>query len=107
MMKRVGIVMLGAGISLVLSGCNGSGGLFSLFGDGSENAEVVRAFSSSDSDNSGGSGGEQDLAGGSTSLEIEAATIHNPEPGSLACFGGGMAGIGWWRRRKAGKRTSS
>ena len=102
---------------LLSTGCKaGGGGLFSGFGGGDAGG-VFALFG-------GGGGGSGDDTGGSavgqsgsfgalsssnlgvgggvggTALE-SFATVHNPEPGSMALFGGGLAGMAWWRRRKA------
>jgi hypothetical protein len=32
-------------------------------------------------------------------------TVNNPEPASVALFGGGLASLALWRRRKAHRRS--
>jgi len=45
------------------------------------------------------------LDGGSSASDIDsAATVHHPEPASMALFGGGLMGMAAWRRRKMRKR---
>ena len=45
------------------------------------------------------------LTGGTESIH-PIASVHHPEPASLALFGGGLAGLGLFRRRKTRKPVS-
>ncbi len=98
-------------LQLLMTGCNASGGLSGLFGlfgllGGGSSDDVVQTLASEGSD--GGTGGENDLIGSnghesSSDIVPTVAVLHNPEPGSLALFGGGMAGLAMWRRRRVRK----
>ena len=98
-------------IQVLAAGCKG-GGLSSLLGGehGDGSSEVFAAFGPDVSDGSGGgsgsgSGGGSGGGGGSgnSGPVPGVATVHHPEPGSLALFGGGLASLALWRRRKAGR----
>ena len=124
---------------LVVAGCaSGGGGLSELFEKlfgGAAPADVLASFTSFGDtafsaldDALGGGGGENggwsgdegyegggisDLGGGDGGQGgsiVKIATIHNPEPGSLALFGGGLAGtavLARRRRRKHSKRSKA
>jgi len=114
-----------AGSALLLTvGCSkGGGGLSSLFGggDSSETAEILSALVDPTEGLTGGSGdaaggagdilgGAGDILGGpggSPAAQAASTAGHAPEPGSLALFGGGLAGIALWRRRRSPRRTAS
>lgn len=85
------LVVISCAAQLLTTGClgGGSGGTFGdLSGsDGSEPSEAFGSFAS---------GGSDGVIGAP-----EVATVNNPEPASLALFGGGLAGIALWRRRKS------
>ena len=43
--------------------------------------------------------------GSAGDLVPEAAIVHNPEPASLALFGGGLSGLALLRRRRSWRRS--
>ena len=85
------------GLALLLVGCkSGSSGLGgSFFGGGSGDSFGGGSGSSGIIVVGGGSGAAFDAA--------SVATVSNPEPGSLALFGSGLAGLALMRRRRARK----
>lgn len=97
-------------LSLPLIGCTGGGGgLIGFLGGASSDAlGALGSFIGSDSGSDSGSGGPLFLAsltgdttgdvteGGSDAIK----TVHNPEPMSMALFGGGLAGLAFLKRRK-------
>ena len=105
--SRTTRILLFAAMPLFVAGCQlGGSGLFGgFFGGGSESSSILDAFDSHGSSVSGGSGSDALIQ--SAALAPTAATIHNPEPGSMALFGIGMAGAAAFsrRRRKAAKRS--
>ena len=120
--------------SLFTAGCNGGGGLSGLFSGGSGVGDIVSSFFGGSGGSSEGtsqlasagpdtllSGGGNlsntsqllDTSGGSTGgatgagdILSEVATLHHPEPASMALFGGGAVGMAWCRRRRQGRRTT-
>ena len=109
MMKNItdtGLILLAVSLPL-LAGCRGAGGLSGLFGGGS-GGEILASLGSSGS--SGGSSGgdvvDTSAAFDSIASSADAATLTNPEPASMALFGGGLAGLACLRRRRAKKSTS-
>jgi len=91
--------------ALVTTGCfggGGSSGVSGFFGGdsgGSDLAEVLSSIGGSgDGESGGGSGG---FVGGVSSV----ATVSGPEPASMTLFGGGLMGLGLWRRRARGRRS--
>ena len=90
------------GLALLSAGCKEGAGLFSgLFGGSGSSGGS--SFSGSSSDG----GGDVILSTGSgRAFDVSPATVHNPEPGSLALFGGGLAGLAAWRRKRKAKRIS-
>lgn len=98
-MKHVaqyGFLVLGVSTLLLTSGCSGGGsGVFgNLFGGGGDDG--ISGLASLP----GGGGGTGGGGGGSNP-----GTVTQPEPASVALFGGGLAGLALWRRRKARKRS--
>jgi len=88
--------LLASGGCLGLGGGGGGGGLFGFFGGGDSGS--TQSVVTSDTGITGFSGG--------TDIAREAATLNNPEPASMALFGGGLAGLALLRRRKARGRSS-
>lgn len=103
---KAGWLILGAvTMPLLTAGCLGGGGnegSSSLFGGG----ELAGLFGSSGGSDggAGGSGSALSSSEGGPSVP-EAATLHNPEPASLALFAGGLAGLMGMRR--LGRRRRS
>ena len=97
--SRVWLVVLGVAVQLVTAGCLGlGGGGGGLFGSSDGNGSSGEGPFASESLTSGGLGGN---GFGSVS---EVATLANPEPASLALFGGGLAGLAYLRRRKSRRK---
>src|SRR3989338_1614741 len=99
-MKKTWLIIGFALMPLLTVGCGGGGGgLSSLFGGGGDSGagDVFSALVSGGSEIAGGAS-----EGGATeTLTSGAATVHSPEPASVALFGGGLAGLACLRRRKA------
>ena len=98
-------------IQLLATGCGGGGGglsslfggeggLFGLFGGGDSATSASEALGAIASGGSDGSGD------GLITVASDVATVHNPEPASVALFGGGLAGLSLLRRRNARKSKS-
>jgi hypothetical protein len=91
------VAVTGLVLSLpLLTGCWGSdssSGVGSLFDSGSS----VQLASAGDVGGSGSS------SGGSTTTP-DVATLHNPEPASIALFGTGLAGLAAIGRRKRSRK---
>ena len=125
--SRTTIVIVGATIQLLISGCGGGGGggLFgSLFGGGAESADIFASFASTGLGLFGGDLGDftnfsSDTVGGDGVLDLlgdggndpgivpNVATVHHPEPGTMALFGGGLAGAAALSRRRRKPSQSS
>lgn len=116
-LPRLGLAGI-IGLQLMTSGCLGlGGGAAGIFGfiTGGGNGEDSDSGSTVASLIGGGGGGSAGSAFSSDSDGVSsgsaggsapaAATIHNPEPGSLLLFGAGLAGLSLGRRRK--KRRSA
>ena len=113
--SRIVFVASAATIQLLVSGCGGGGGasgFFSgLFGGGSDTAGILGSFASAGGElfgDGGGTGGEGGVGGGlegSGGGAGEIATVHSPEPGSVALFGGGLACTAILSRRRRKSRA--
>lgn len=129
---RIALVVLSS-VQLLVSGCSGGGSSLAdtinnfFGGDADAAADAFASLTGLGLDaglgglGDGGAGGEgggsggggiSDLGGGLNGGGLGgglngAATIHNPEPGSMALFGGGLAGTAFLsrRRRKRSKRS--
>lgn len=111
-MKRLSLSAL-LTLPLATAGCLGGGGgssgvlsfFSSLFGGG-DSSSVVSSLVEG-----GIPGGEEALTAEELIEAVEkqqhaqVATLVNPEPGSLALFGGGLGALAVWRRRRARKST--
>jgi hypothetical protein len=88
-MKRIGWNGIASlAVLVLLSGCKEGSGLANLFGGGgSDSADVVII-----------AGGDSGSGDGSFSESV--ATVHNPEPSSLALFGLGLAGLARNRKKR-------
>ncbi len=108
---------------LMATGCGGGGSgfaeffggggssFFELFGGsgGSSNSDGNTTLASTDgllddnfidelvNDGSSSEGGSSDQ---DTTIQVPADTINNPEPGSMVLFGGSLASLVIWRRRR-------
>lgn len=122
MAKGMKLMSLGALLTLQLAaaGCMGSGGgsagflsfLSSLFGGG-DSSSVVSTLA--DGDVPGIEEIAEEAGEGLTAEELieatekkqhtQVATLVNPEPGSMALFGGGLGALAVWRRRRARKAS--
>ena len=105
---RVWLVGCGIAAQLLTAGCfgggGGTGGLGSFFGFGGGGSGGDSSGSDSfASFDQGGAGGD---AGGDAFGAPSVATVHNPEPASVALFGSGLAGLTLLKRRKARRRSS-
>ena len=107
-------ILLWAVVPLLTAGCEGAG-LSSLLFGGSDTAEILSSLAGGGSGVSGdglldgllsGSISSDSNPGGGDQLISDVATVHHPEPVSLALFGGGFASLALMRRRKAARRTS-
>jgi PEP-CTERM motif len=89
-MKRTAArFVLGLTVMVLASGCKGTGsGLFGFLGFGGDSSEIVVA------------GSENADVAFEQSLSQSVATVHNPEPTSLALFGLGLAGLASSRRKR-------
>jgi hypothetical protein len=108
------LTVLGLSVSALalLSGCEGGSDVISsLFGGGGNTtAEVISALTPGSSDpgtpSAGpGSSGPGGPGGGGPSSTV--ATLHQPEPYSMALFWGGLAGLAYLRRRKTRKSSNT
>jgi hypothetical protein len=122
------LVGCGMAVQLFTSGCKSGGtGFVGFFGGDLGGQEILDRVSSSTTP--GGSGvGDGSLGGGAPRASSSGppaggfgsepdaepnlasahsiASVHTPEPASLALFGGGLAGVAYLRRRKkAGRRV--
>ena len=102
--SQVGLVVCGVAVQLVTAGClglgGGSGGLFGSSegsGSGGSGSASEGPFASQSLTNGG-------LGGNESGSTLEVATLANPEPASLALFGGGLAGLACLRRRKSRRK---
>ena len=105
--------LFGSGESAELAGILGSGGSPSSVGDGSglQNLLLPGSITDNDNVNTDSSGISSHLLSDTTTTDENStedtqlthpiASVHHPEPASLALFGGGLAGFSLFRRKKA------
>ena len=89
------MVVVGLMTPFMLTGCGGGGGGLGG-GSGTSDPVALLASISGPSSDSGSGGG----VGGGTTSSSGVATVHHPEPASLALFGVGLACLAHQRRRK-------
>ncbi len=113
MKVNVKLKVLAFGVLLMTSGCigGGGGGLTDLF-----NSLAGNSFFSGGSGGSFGQlfglasfgvGGSEQPVTVASLISEEAATVSNPEPGTLILMGSGLAGMALRRRRKKRKARTA
>ncbi len=114
---KVGYIVGLVSLQLSIAGCLGSGSggssgvlgfLGSLFGGG-DSSSVISSISNLP-DSEGPDGGEhltpqQIIQAAEQPQHAQVAVLVNPEPASLALFGGGLGAAALWRRRRAKRKS--
>ena len=98
-------------IAATTTGCLGGGGgglssLFEFFGDHASSSSSGGGTFELTGVPGGSNGGNAGDGGGEGPGQNPGDVVHNPEPATLMLFGGGLAGLGLSRKRKARSTNS-